>query len=204
MIGIIDYGVGNISAISNVYTKKNISFVIIRDSRDVQECSHIILPGVGAFDDCMERYCGYKLRDIVEEKIFNDQTPILGICVGMQMLAETSEEGSFSGLGWIPDSVVKKFNFCETQQVLPLPHMGWNSIENVSKHSLFNNIDQETGFYFLHSFHFVTKPDFSLCTSNYGFDFQSAVRYGNIYGVQFHPEKSHTNGEQLLINFAEL
>ncbi|RPG19016.1 MAG: imidazole glycerol phosphate synthase subunit HisH [Pelagibacteraceae bacterium TMED124] len=205
MIGIIDYGLGNIRAFSNIYKSLNIEYRIVKKSEELKDVSKIILPGVGAFDDAMNKFNISGLRDGVEKMILNNKIPLLGVCVGMQMLAESSDEGSEKGLGWI-NSSVKIFDAKTIKNNTKLPHMGWNTIDIISKNEpLFKDLEQESSFYFLHSYYFDCKDKKNIISeTEYGNRYTSAVRSDNIYGVQFHPEKSHKNGITLLNNFSNL
>lgn len=203
MIGIIDYGLGNVTAFLSCYRELNIPAVSINDPSKLKECSHIILPGVGAFDEAIN-----KLKETYFfEEILNCSDrgqPILGICVGMQILAEESEEGSLKGLGLIPGAV-KSFKNIVANDSLPMPHMGWNSIDYLNKKDIFYGIDSTNEFYFLHSFFYDCKlKEHEMSYTNYGINFCSSVNNDNVYGVQFHPEKSHHCGKKLLKNFFEL
>ena len=206
MISIINYGTGNLSAISNIFKKLKIKHQITNLKEEIINSSRYILPGVGSFDKTMENLKESGILAILYEEVHIKKKPILGICVGMQILANSSEEGKIDGLGWIPGKV-KKFKKEELKRLnLYLPHMGWNSIEeNNNKHKLLQNIDFKEGFYFLHSYYF--QPEFNshtLAFSKYDSPFSCIVGYQNIYGVQFHPEKSHNNGVQFLLNFANI
>jgi glutamine amidotransferase len=203
MVTIIDYGSGNIQAISTIYRNLNIEHQVVNKAQNISiETSRIILPGVGSFDQTMSCLNNSGFRSKLEELVISNGIPILGICVGMQILAKTSEEGKLGGLGWI-DGHVKKFQFAE-KGILRVPHLGWNTIELKKKSSIFNGFDAKRGFYFIHSFYFeCDNEDDILCKTNYGNDFASGVQKLNIYGTQFHPEKSHINGVNLLKNFAQ-
>jgi imidazole glycerol-phosphate synthase subunit HisH len=204
VISIFDYGIGNIHAIANIYKRLNIPVRIARTTEDLAEAERVILPGVGAFDWAMTRLNNSGMRSVLDDLVLSKRRPVLGICLGMQMLGKRSDEGALEGLGWI-DGEVKKFN-----GVLPthrgyLPHMGWNDVEPRSQEGLFRDIGETGRFYFLHSYYFAPKDQkLILGVTDYGGAFASSVRAGNIYGVQFHPEKSHQWGIQLLKNFAEL
>ena len=203
MIALVDYGLGNIQAFANIYRRLGIEAFPARIATDLQRASRIILPGVGAFDWAMTRLQEAGLREVLDEEVLGAKKPVLGVCVGMQMMARSSEEGVLPGLGWI-DATVFKFDTRLLKGKTHLPHMGWNDVEPLSTDTLFSELD-EPKYYFLHSF--FMKPDREesiLATSNYGLTFTSAVRSGNVYGTQFHPEKSHRWGVQLLKNFAEL
>jgi len=203
MITIIDYGLGNVLAFVNVYRRLNIAVTVARSAGDLAGASKLILPGVGAFDHAMERLEQSGMRQEVEQLALQQGLPLLGVCVGMQMLANSSEEGQLPGLGWI-DGAVRKFD------VLPpgtrLPHMGWNDVQPVAAASgLFDSLEEDARFYFLHSYYFdCHQAQDVLATTDYGVKFSCAVKHDNIYGVQFHPEKSHHYGTQLLKNFAEI
>ena len=198
----MDYGIGNVLAFCNIYKRFNINFCIARKIDDLKSANKLIFPGVGSFDHAMECFDGSGLRPKVEELVLEDNIPILGICVGMQMMANSSEEGKMPGLGWVP-GCVKHFPR-EESNFLPLPHMGWNKIKSQSS-SLFSGMVSEPEFYFLHSYFFKCHHNINITAKAfYGTDFACAVNKNNIYGVQFHPEKSHQNGEKLLKNFATM
>ena len=201
MIKVIDYGLGNVSSFTNAYKSLDIKCELAKSSSDLDNASPIILPGVGSFDYAMELFSNSGLRDKIEEKVLEDMIPILGVCVGMQILGDDSEEGNKNGLGWIHGSI-KKINGA-IEKDLPLPHMGWNSISVDKNQSLFRNVDSEKGFYFLHSYYFDSDIH-QIASSNYPNSFCCAVNKDNIFGVQFHPEKSLTNGRALLKNFSEI
>ena len=204
MITIIHYGLGNIRAFVNIYERLNIPVAVARTAGDLQHATKIILPGVGAFDYAMELLNRSGMRETLDELVLGRQVPILGVCVGLQMMAQSSEEGELPGLGWI-DGTVKKLPVSGLNSKTQLPHMGWNTIQFDTPHPLLINLDRESRFYFLHSyyFHCNNKNDI-VTTTQYGIQFASMVNAKNIYGVQFHPEKSHYWGTQLLMNFAEL
>jgi len=200
MIAIIDYGLGNVLAFHNVYERLNIPVTVAKSSEDLGACTKVILPGVGAFDHAMERLEGSGMRDRLEELVLRRKIPVLGICVGMQMLAGSSEEGAMPGLNWIAGKV-RRF----PSKSLALPHMGWNDIRPARPGGLFSGLENDARFYFLHSYYFECHdPADSSAAADYGDSFSCAVQRGNIYGVQFHPEKSHHWGSRLLKNFAEM
>ncbi len=203
MIALVDYGLGNIQAFANIYRHLGIEAWAARTENDLHRASRIILPGVGAFDWAMTRLQESGLREALDEEVLGGGKPVLGICVGMQMMARSSEEGRLPGLGWI-DATVVKFDTRLLEGKTHLPHMGWNDATPLRTDSLFSGLDAPR-YYFLHSYYM--KPDHEeniLATSNYGLIFTSAVRSRNVYGTQFHPEKSHQWGVRLLKNFAEL
>ena len=205
MIAIVDYGLGNVKAFVNVYERLNIPTCIVRKADDLNAATKVILPGVGAFDQAMTKLNLSGMRKTLDDVVLIKKIPVLGICVGMQILAKKSEEGILPGLGWI-DGMVKKLDVSllhdsKTQ----LPHMGWNTIQPNNGNPLLKNFNDESRFYFLHSYYFQChKQHDSIAITEYGIHFSSAVNHENIYGVQFHPEKSHQWGVQLLRNFAEL
>ena len=175
MIGIINYGSGNIQAIAAIYKYLNIDFQIITDPDDLKKAHKLILPGVGAFDATMQQLIDSGIRDELNDLVINKKVPILGICVGLQVMGYGSEEGNLPGLGWIPGRV-KKFSLDKIESKPKLPHMGWNTIKDLQNHNLFKGIDNDFGFYFVHSFYFECESrDNILTTSNYGIDFSSAI-----------------------------
>jgi glutamine amidotransferase len=204
MITIINYGLGNVQAFANVYKRLNIPAVIATGASDLDGATRLILPGVGAFDHAMELLDASGMREKVDDLVLNRKVPVLGVCVGMQILARCSEEGNSAGLGWI-DGRVRRFGEETLQQPPRLPHMGWNDVVPKGDAKLFSGLEQDSRFYFLHSYYFdCASNDNVLATAEYGIAFGCAVRSNNIYGVQFHPEKSHDYGVRLLKNFAEL
>ncbi len=203
MITIIDYGCGNINAFVNAFKRLNIPTKIAYTKNDFNDTTKIILPGVGAFDHVMSSFNNSGMRKIVEKKVIDEKVKVLGICAGMQILANISDEGEEPGLGWISGKV-KLFDTTSIKYKTKLPHMGWNEISPVNN-PLFHNIDNGARFYFVHSYYFeCNRMEDSIASTDYGFKFTSAVNKDNIYGVQFHPEKSHQYGQRLLYNFAKL
>ena len=204
MIGIINYGSGNVQAIANIYNRTNFQYKIIQDPEQLKNVDKLILPGVGDFDETIKVLDSSGLRNALNEEVLDKKKPVLGICVGMQILSNDSEEGTQKGLGWINGNV-KKFDILKIKDKPFIPHMGWNNVVPQINHDLFNKIDIELGFYFVHSYFFQPlSSDNILGTTFYGEEFTSAVFNDNIFGVQFHPEKSHSNGIQLLSNFASI
>jgi len=201
-VTIVGYGLGNISAFQNIYDSLGISCNVGTTCDDIKRANRLILPGVGSFDSAMTLLNQSGLRDEVEEAVFIRKTPILGVCVGMQIMCLSSEEGSLSGLGWFDANVIL-FKF-QDNGIYPLPHMGWNSLDDFSG-SIFTNIKSNSRFYFLHSYFCCpNNPSLSTSTTTYDYPFCSSLCRDNIYAVQFHPEKSHDSGIMLLSNFARL
>lgn len=204
MIAIVNYGSGNIQAIGNIYKRLGVPFVVTARPDELLSADQVILPGVGAFDQAMNELDASGLREALDMCVLQQRKPILGICVGMQLLAKFSAEGEARGLGWI-DAEVRRFDHSTAGQRTQLPHMGWNSVELARTDPLFDGVDLRNGYYFLHSYFFSCRDAGDvLASTSYGMKFTSAVRRQNVYGVQFHPEKSHANGIQLLKNFASL
>ncbi|RQP21613.1 imidazole glycerol phosphate synthase subunit HisH [Piscinibacter terrae] len=204
MISIVDYGLGNIEAIANIYRRLDIPVAIASDAQALASAERIVLPGVGAFDWAMSRLEASGMRQTLDRLVLQDRKPVIGICVGMQMLARRSDEGTSTGLGWI-DADVRLFDDARFTGPTHLPHMGWNDVRPAANQPLFAGLESDARFYFLHSY-FIEPHDPSdiLATADYGGSFCCAVRRGNVMGVQFHPEKSHQWGIRLLKNFAEL
>jgi glutamine amidotransferase len=206
VIAILHYGLGNVDAIANIYKRLGIDVALATSGSELGAASRIILPGVGAFDWAMSRLNGSGMRDSLEHEVAVNKKPLLGICVGMQMLARSSDEGRLEGLGWV-DGEVKRFDVGSDTQ---LPHMGWNDVEvrddangAFEGGNLFGDLSSGARFYFLHSYFFAPASDANvLAVTDYAGKFASSVRSANVYGVQFHPEKSHHWGIQLLKNFA--
>ncbi|HRP89091.1 MAG TPA: imidazole glycerol phosphate synthase subunit HisH [Edaphocola sp.] len=204
MITIIDYGVGNINAFVNVYKRMDMPVVIARNQGELKGASKLILPGVGHFDHAMQQLNNSRMRNVLDQLVLENKIPVIGICVGMQMMANSSEEGKEKGLGWI-NATVKKFEESKIHQVPRLPHMGWNDVKPIKASRLFTGLEKEAIFYFLHSYYFECQHlEDILAYTEYGDEFAAAVQHDNVYGIQFHPEKSHSYGEKLLNNFAKL
>jgi len=204
MVTIIDYGVGNVFAFQNVFKRLNIPSKIAKCENDLMGSSKLILPGVGHFDYAMSQLNKSGMRNRLDELVLIEKIPVIGICVGMQMMAHKSDEGTLDGLCWI-DACVKKFDEATINHHTKLPHMGWNDVKPNENHPLFKGLEQEAIFYFLHSFYFkCSNQENSIAKTDYGINFSSSVQLDNIYGIQFHPEKSHSYGERLLKNFAKL
>lgn len=203
MIGIIEYGLGNVSAFANIYKKLDVPHKILRNTNDFQKISKLILPGVGAFDHAMNLFNKSGMRETTEDLVMNKKVPVLGVCVGMQMMAESSEEGILEGLNWIKGKVVK-FKSENLEEGSPMPHMGWNKLQTNLKDELIDGLHNEM-FYFLHSYYLVPADKGGILSStNYGNSFCSVVKNENIYGMQCHPEKSHNSGIKFLKNFSNI
>jgi glutamine amidotransferase len=199
-VTLVHYGLGNIQAFAHIYQRLNLEVEVATTPEQLSAAQRLVLPGVGAFDWAMARLNASGMRDALDDAALNRKVPVLGVCVGMQMMAESSEEGAEPGLGWIKGSVRALESI--GQQRLPLPHMGWNDVTPASTDCLFAGIDAPK-YYFLHRYCIVTSDDEdTLATADYGSRFVSAIRHGNIFGTQFHPEKSHNWGIDLLRNFA--
>lgn len=204
MIGIVDYGLGNVQAISNIYSRLNIPAMAVRTPDELRRADRLILPGVGSFDWAMRKLNDSGMRPSLEDVVLAQRKPILGICVGFQMMANSSEEGLLAGLGWI-NAVVRRFAGDAVGGRTLLPQMGWNDVVPARAESMFADIELPMRFYFLHSYYFEpAQQEDVLATTDYNGTYCSAARHGNVFGVQFHPEKSHKWGIDLLRNFAEI
>ena len=200
MIRVIDYGLGNVQAFLNAYKLLDIDVASAKVPGDLDDATHLILPGVGSFDLAMQLFESSGMRAAVENLVSDVGVPILGVCVGMQILASSSDEGVELGLGWIPGKV-KKIESHRNGEVLQLPHMGWNDAIPIVANPLIKSAE----FYFLHSYHFVPADKQNILAEfDYGDKMVCAVGKNNIFGVQFHPEKSHDNGTSLLKNFSNI
>ncbi len=203
MIKIVDYGLGNIRAILNVYKTLNVPAALAKTSDELRGATQLILPGVGAFDDAMALLDASGMRATLDELVLERKVPVLGICVGMQMLVDASDEGQRRGLGWIPGRVRAFASLMQPD--LMVPHLGWNDVRVPRLNPLFAGLETDARFYFLHSYYVtVDRPEDIAAECRYGVDFACAVNAGHIYGVQFHPEKSHSFGSRLLGNVARL
>ena len=202
-IVIVDYGMGNVGSILNMLRYLNLPGRISRQPQDIRTASHLIIAGVGAFDHGMSRLKELDLIPLLTEQVVEREVPTLGICLGMQLLSRSSEEGILPGLAWI-GADTKKFAWTNQEQ-LRIPHMGWNVAKPTRVHPLFEGLEDEARFYFVHSYHVVCdNAADTLATTNYGLQFTSVIARKNIMGVQFHPEKSHRFGMKLFDNFARI
>lgn len=200
-ITIVDYGMGNLHSVKNKLQRLGFSPIISNRKDDILGSDKIILPGVGHFGKGMDNVIKLGLKDSLDEFALFQKKPILGICLGMQLLTEYSEEGNSAGLGYISGKTQK---FQLEDKRLKIPHMGWNSIQIKKECPLFTGITENEMFYFVHSFYVDTPEDYILAETVYGIKFTSAIWKDNIYGVQFHPEKSHEWGTKIMQNFCEL
>lgn len=202
MITIVNYGMGNLGSMLNMFKRIGVPACIESESVIIEQAQKLVLPGVGAFDAAMTRINSMSaLREVLDRKALVDRVPILGICLGMQLLTRTSEEGQLPGLGWIPGATIR----FPRQAELKVPHMGWNVANPVGDSLLTADLGAEPRYYFVHSFYVrADESAHSLMRTHYGLDFDSAIGRDNIYGVQFHPEKSHRFGMRILQNFAAL
>lgn len=200
---IVDYNMGNVASVVNMLWRIGVEDIVLsREPEDVYRASKIILPGVGAFDRGMEHLERYGLREALDECVLKQGVPVLGICLGMQLLTEASKEGHRPGLGWIPGQTLR-FSF-EAGSALKVPHMGWNYIE-VKKENPLLCAANKSRYYFVHSYYVAPAlPENVVATARYGIEFACAIGHNNVWGVQFHPEKSHRFGMALLQNFIEL
>jgi glutamine amidotransferase len=211
MIVVIDYGMGNLRSVLHKLGKIGVEAIVSSEAEAIEKAEKLILPGVGAFAAGMNNLRAHNLIPTLNKKVLDEKTPVLGICLGMQLLARRSEEGSAEGLGWI-DAEVKRFDFIHAQvsavegngSNLRVPHVGWNTITPKKESPLLAGVVPGQRFYFTHSYHVCChNPDDVVATTHYGFDFVSAVQHENIFGIQFHPEKSHRRGLEVVKNFVE-
>jgi len=202
VIAIVDYDIGNLGAVANMLQRLGFAAEITSDARRIEASERIVLPGNGAFDACMKNLRASGLVPVLEQKVLRERTPLLGVCVGAQMLGRCSEEGVEPGLGWI-DMMVQRF---PTLPQLRVPHMGWNQVRAIAPaHPLLDGMEPDARFYFVHSYIMVpAQASDVLLRAEYGIEFAAGIARGNIAGVQFHPEKSHRFGKRLLGNFAAL
>jgi imidazole glycerol-phosphate synthase subunit HisH len=204
MIVIVDYGMGNLGSIVNMLKKIGAQACISSLAAEIEQADKLILPGVGAFDTGMRRLKELDLIELLNRKVLAQKTPTLGVCLGMQLLTRSSEEGVLPGLGWIPGKTIR-FQIDAGQQSLKVPHMGWNTVVLQRPDLLFQEMPDEPRFYFVHSYHIICdQQEDIVAVTEYGYPFTSVIQRDNIWAVQFHPEKSHRYGMKLLQNFVEL
>ncbi|MGC2064315.1 MAG: imidazole glycerol phosphate synthase subunit HisH [Thermodesulfovibrionales bacterium] len=204
MVVIVDYGMGNLGSILNMLKKLGCAAIISSKAADIESADKLVLPGVGSFDNGMKNLHNLGLIPILDHKALNDKIPILGICLGMQLLTKKSEEGSMEGLGWLCAKTVR-FSFDRSLTDCKIPHMGWNTVKIAKHNYLFRDMYPDARFYFVHSYHVVCDDELYVTSRTYyGYEFISSVQKENIAGVQFHPEKSHKFGLKLFRNFVEL
>ena len=203
MITIINYGMGNLGSVQNMLKRIGIKSIISSDINEIEKAEKILLPGVGSFDAAISKIDELNLRPVLTFMAKEKKVPFLGICLGMQLLTESSEEGVLKGLNFVPAKTIK-FKFPENSN-LKIPHMGWNLVTKKTESVLTKNFTDEFRFYFVHSYHVkCDNPINSILTTNYGYEFDSAIQNENVFGAQCHPEKSHKYGMQLLSNFANI
>ena len=203
MIVIADYGVGNLGSIINMFKKAGTRAIASSDPAVLQQADKLILPGVGAFDAGMNKLNECGLVPLLSHLALEKKIPVLGLCLGMQLMTCQSEEGQLAGLGWI-DAKTVRFKFERDQAHLKIPHMGWNMLDIHRPHPLVSDLGIDARFYFVHTYHVVCADSADIVAStDYGYPFAAVISKGNVMGAQFHPEKSHKFGMKLLQNFAE-
>lgn len=201
MITIIDYGMGNLGSIRSMFRRIGVHSTISGDAEEIARAEKILLPGVGHFDAAMGQIDQRGLRSVLDDKAMRERVPTLGICLGMQLLTRGSAEGHRGGLGWVQGEACR----FPVAPELKVPHMGWNAVRSTRKSALTDGLTADSRFYFVHSYYVLTDhADETVLTTDYGVTFAAAIEAGNIYGAQFHPEKSHKFGMQVLANFARL
>jgi imidazole glycerol-phosphate synthase subunit HisH len=202
MLTIIDYGIGNLSSIKNMLKKVGLTdCVISKEVADIERADKLILPGVGHFDYGMRQLRAAPFFDALNQRVLHDKVPVLGICLGAQLLTKSSEEGEEQGLGWI-DAQTVRFDSQKMPSALKVPHMGWSDVQFNPKSKLFDGVEEVPRFYFVHTFHLVCNdPTDAAVQCNYGYEFTAGIERGNILGMQFHPEKSHRFGMKIVENY---
>lgn len=201
MIVIVNYGMGNLGSVKNMFKKIGVSATISADPDVIYKASKVLLPGVGAFDAAMQKINEQGFMEVLNHKAKKEKVPVLGICLGMQLITQSSEEGKLDGLGWVPG---KAYKFDKAPNIR-IPHMGWNVAKPQRSNELIEGLGEEPRFYFVHSYFIkCDQPEHSLLKTSYGVEFDSALQFENIYGAQFHPEKSHKFGMKLFENFARI
>lgn len=203
MIIVVDYGVGNLGSIVNMFKKVGVKAVASSDPVVIEDATKLILPGIGAFDAGMQKLNERGLIPLLNKLVLEKKVPVLGLCLGLQLMTKRSAEGQLPGLDWL-DAETLRFRFERANSNVKVPHMGWNTIEIRRPHPLFTDLDPDARFYFVHSYYVQSRdPETVLAETDYGGRFHSILGKGNIMGAQFHPEKSHKFGLRLLKNFAE-
>lgn len=204
MITIVDYGMGNLGSVSNMLKHIGVKSIVTSDLDRLQKAEKILLPGVGAFDHAMQRIAAQGMLEVLNGKALKEKIPVLGICLGMQLLTESSKEGTLPGLAWIPGQTLSLAEHIRDASC-KIPHMGWNNVSPVHPSPLTTGFTSEDRFYFVHSY-FVrcSYPEDVILQTTYGITFDAAVQRDNIFGAQFHPEKSHRYGMKFLENFAKI
>lgn len=200
MITIVDYKVGNLGSIQNMLKKIGTPSLITSSPEQIKKAEKLILPGVGAYDSGVNSLKKYNVWNVLNDKVLNENTPVLGICLGMQLLCKSSEEGTEKGLGWIDAEVTR---FTPSNKKFKIPHMGWNYTSFPKQSKLFDDMYEDPKFYFVHSYYVQANDDSSIAKTTYDHSFDAAVEKGNVLGTQFHPEKSHKFGMKLLENFVQ-
>lgn len=203
MITIVNYGVGNLGSIVNMFKKVGAKAETSSEPDVLRNAEKLILPGVGAFDAGMRKLNEAGLVPLLNELVLEKKVPVIGLCLGMQLMTKKSEEGGEAGLGWI-DAETVRFKFGQGNAHLKVPHMGWNTLDIQRQHPLVSDLGPESRFYFVHSYHVVCADEADVVAyTDYGYPLAAIINKENIMGAQFHPEKSHKYGMQLLKNFAE-
>ena len=201
MVTIVNYGLGNSGSIQNMLKKIGVSSVISSDYQVIEQATKLILPGVGAFDSGMNKLNEFGLVDLLNKKVLEENTPVLGVCLGVQLMTRSSEEGKLPGLGWF-DAKTVKFNFSDIPGKYPLPNMGWLEVKQQKDSPLFEDLTVNSRFYFVHSYHLLAENNIDVnLTASYGYEYAVGLEKNKILGVQFHPEKSHRFGMKLYQNF---
>lgn len=204
LIAIVDYNMGNLRSVEKSFKQYNCQVVVTNDHKIISKADKVVLPGVGSFKDGMRELQKMQLIDTLNESIIRDEKPFLGICLGMQLIAKRSfENGETKGFGWI-DADVVKFDFSDSEDNFKVPHVGWNSVAYKNSCSLFEEIPNDSDFYFVHSYHYKIYEDVSIGETKYGEVFTSSIQKNNIYAFQFHPEKSQNTGLKIISNFVNL
>ena len=201
VIRIVDYGQGNLGSIRNMLSRIGAESEVSSDPEEIERATHLILPGVGAFDRGMKAIAERGLREVLDHKALEDKIPVLGICLGAQLMTRSSEEGDLPGLGWFP-ATTKRFVFEPPLPKLPTPNIGWRNVRAAKQGTLVSGLEEECRFYFVHSYFMVSdNADVVALQSDYGHEFAAGLQLENLFSAQFHPEKSHRFGMQFFKNF---